>query len=357
MNILSRYIARNLVGGWLIVTAVLAAVFGLIIFIQEVERAAQSYQITQVAQFVLMVLPQELIQLAPVIALLGTIMALASLDRFNELTIISCAGVPLRSLLAAVALPTVLLMIFLWASMEYFAAPLHQQAEQLRFKARNNNSVVLPEGGVWSRHGNRYMQLGKMMPDGSPARIRLYDFDDNGLLVRYLRANRAEVSQDRSWLFKGVRQKRIINGRMHTTRPRELAVENLWSRAELPTLTTSSEDMTLSVLYQYAQYLAENGQPSIRYEMAFWQRLTLPLTTAAMVLLATPVSASLGSRRSKSFGANLGLGAAIGIGFYLLAQITYSLGQLLDLHLLLTCLLPTAAVLACALLLLARMRW
>lgn len=357
MNILSAYIARNVVLGWLAVTLVLTAVFGLILFIQEIERTAQSYQIAQVAQYVLMIMPQQIINLAPVIALLGTIMALASLDRFNELTIISCAGVPLRRLMTAVAVPTLLLVIFLWVSMEYLAAPLNQQAEQLRFSARNNNSVELPAGGVWSSHNGRYMNLQRMLADGNPGKIRLYEFDENGLLLRFVRAKTAIVEHDRSWSFRNVRQKRIISGRMHTTHPKELEIENLWSRKELPTLTTSSENMSLSVLYSYSQYMKQNNQPSIRYEMAFWQKLTLPLSVAAMVLLATPISASLGSRRSRNFGTNMGIGAAIGISFYLLAQITYSLGQLLGLPLLLVCLLPTAAIGLIALWLLTRMRW
>ena len=36
--ILERYIAANLVKGWLLVLLVLAAVFGLISFIEELER-------------------------------------------------------------------------------------------------------------------------------------------------------------------------------------------------------------------------------------------------------------------------------------------------------------------------------
>lgn len=356
MRILYLYIARTLVTGWLITALVLTTVFGLIFFIQELEHTAQSYQVPEVVRFVLMILPQEMFKLTPVITLLGTIMALAGLDRYNELTIISSCGVPRKKLLAAVMLPTLLLMVALWLSMEYLAAPLHQKAAQLRFSARNNNSVILPDGGVWSRHGNRYMQLGKIK-DGVPGRIRLYEFDDDGLLIRYLRAPEAEIDEDRGWKFRKVRQKRIVNGRMHTTTPRELEIDNLWSQRELPTVTTAAENMSLSVLFEYARYLDDNGQDSEKYMMSFWQRLLMPLTAAAMALLATPVSAGLGSGRSGNFGINMAIGAAIGIGFYLVAQITYSLGQLLGMNLLLTCLLPTSLVLLCALWLLGRMRW
>ena len=75
---------------------VLGTVFGLVNLIQELDHIRFNYDATQVARFVLFSLPQRLTQLAPVIALLGTIVALASLDRSNELAIISCAGVAVK---------------------------------------------------------------------------------------------------------------------------------------------------------------------------------------------------------------------------------------------------------------------
>lgn len=76
-----------------------------------------------------------------------------------------------------------------------------------------------------------------------------------------------------------------------------------------------------------------------------------------MVLLATPIAASLGSRRSSNFGVNLGIGALVGILFYLGAQIIYALGQLLSLSVPVVAFLPTVIVFLAALLLLRRMRW
>jgi lipopolysaccharide export system permease protein len=115
--------------------------------------------------------------------------------------------------------------------------------------------------------------------------------------------------------------------------------------------------MNLSVLYRYSQYLASNGQPMEKYLNAFWQNLLMPLTVCAMVLLATPISASVTAGRDRSYGINIGIGAALGILFYLGAQIIFSLGQLLQWSIPLVALLPTLIILLCALLLLRRMRW
>lgn len=355
--ILQRYIGINLAKGWLMVLLILAAVFGLISFIQELSHTRFDYDAGAVALYTLRTLPQHLISLAPVIALLGSIVALASLDRYNELTIISCTGFSPRKLLAAIALPTLLLMASLWAAMEYVAPRLQQVAEQQRFALRYRDQVRIPDGGVWSTDGSRYIHLGKMHEGNVPGDIDLYEFDESGQLVRALHARTAEVSPDRRWLFQGVREKRLVDGQLRTRWHKQLEIANLWAAAELPTLTLSSDSMTLSVLYSYSQYLASTGQPMQKYLSVFWQKLLMPFTVAAMVLLATPISANLSAGRDRSFGVNMAIGAVVGILFYLGAQIIFALGQLLGWSLPLMAALPSVIVLFCALFLLRRMRW
>lgn len=357
MSILQRYIASNLVRGWMLVLLVLATVFGLIGFIQELERTRFDYDALAVARYSLLILPQQLISLAPVIALLGTIVALANLDKSNELTIVSCSGIALRKMLVAVAIPTAVLMGLLWLGMEFVTAPLHQYAEQQRHALRFRNDVRIPDGGVWSRHGRRYIHLGKMLEGDVPGDISLFDFNHQGDLLLALHAQTAQVSPDRRWLFKQVRKKELVNGQLVTSDLPQLEITNLWAPQELPTLSLSSDSMTLSVLYSYGHYLAGNGQRPGHYLTAFWQKLAMPLTVAAMVLLATPISASLGSRRERNFGTNMGIGALIGILFYLASQIIFALGQLLGLSAVLVAIIPGCIIFVCALFMVRRMRW
>jgi lipopolysaccharide export system permease protein len=315
------------------------------------------YNFVSVAVYTLLTLPNQLIGLAPVIALLGCIVALANMDRYNELTIISCTGFPPSKLIAALALPTLLLMTLLWAAMEYVTPQLQLAAEQEKTELRERNQGFIPGGGVWSTDGQRYMHLGRMTQDNEPGNISLFQFDESGELVQALWASKASVSKDRRWLFQNVKEKVLVDGVLEERYHRELEIANLWSRDELPTLTLRSNSMNLSVLYRYAQYLTENDQPADRYLNAFWQRLLMPLTVGAMVLLGTAISAGISPGRDRSFGINIGIGAALGIVFYLATQIIFSLGQLLQLSIPLVALLPTLIILTCAIVMLRRMRW
>ena len=357
MAILQRYLAGKLVHGWLIVFPVLAAVFGLLGFIQELERVNATYDTLAVVKYTLLTLPQRILGLAPVIALLGTIIALASLDKTNELTVIRCAGVSLRKFIGAIALPTLALMALLWVSLEFVAAPLHQQGEELRYTLRRQNPELIPDGGVWAKSDKRYIHLGKMLQGYVPGDIDLYEFGDNGELLRTLHASKAIVSPDRRWTFKDVRKKELVDGKLQTTQIPELEIANLWSPEELPTLTLTDESMSLTALHRYSQYLRSNDRSYQQYLSAFWQRLIMPLTVAAMVLLAIPVSISSGAGRNANFGIKMGIGAAVGILFYLGAQIVFALGLLLQLNIPMVTLVPTVIVTLCAAILLARLHW
>jgi len=355
--ILQRYIGLNLAKGWLLVLMVLGTIFGLISFIEELGHTQLDYGTVAVARYTLFNLPQQLVSLAPVIALLGAIVALSNLDRFNELTIISCTGFPPRKLVAAVALPTLLLMAGLWLCMEYVTPQLQQSAEQERHILRYRSDTTLPDGGVWSTTGHRYIHLGKMSQDGTPGDIRLFQFDDGGEMIRALHADTAQVSPDRRWLFQGVKEKLLVDGELMTRSHEQLEIANLWATKELPTLALPSDSMALSVLYLYSQYLVGNGQPAQKYVSAFWQKLLMPLTVGAMVLLATPISASLGGSRDRSFGLTIAFGAVLGILFYLATQIFFALGQLLNISIPLVAGFPSVVIFIIALIMLKRMHW
>ncbi len=355
--ILHRYIAINLVRGWVLTLLILGSVFGLISFIQELDRTRFGYDALAVARYILMTLPQQLVSLAPVIALLGSMAALSRLYQSNELTVMFCSGFSPFRLLRAVALPTLLLMAGLWLCMEYVSPRLQQHAEHERHDLRYRGEVRIPDGGIWATAGGRFTHLGKMLKGSVPGDIDVFEFDPRGRLLRALHADTAEVVSGRRWLLKQVREKRLVDGVLVTRGYPELELDNLWAADELPTLTLSAETMSLSVLYRYGRYLMNNEQPAQAYVGAFWQKLMLPLTVGAMVLLATPISANIGAGRDRSFGFKMAIGAVVGILFYLGAQIIFALGHLLKLSPPLIAVLPAIFVTLCAVLLMRRLRW
>ena len=113
MLIIDRYIAITLCKAWFVVLIVLLAIFGLVAFVGEMERINWDYQLPEVLRFMALTLPQRALDLAPAITLLGTLLGLASLARHSELVVLRAAGMGLKRIVVAIAIPTVALMLVL----------------------------------------------------------------------------------------------------------------------------------------------------------------------------------------------------------------------------------------------------
>jgi len=356
MNRLDRYIARKLLGGWILVWLVISAIFGLLTFVDEIERVNERYQITDALQFVLYTLPQRSLELAPVIILLGSILALAGLNKHSEIIAIRAAGVSLSRFIQALAIPATALVILLYAASEFVAAPLYQQAELQKTLIRSGQPNLLTGKGLWGNNKRRFFNVRTLKNLQIPRTIYLYEFSADGKLVNFIYADRARLTNSRRWDLLGVTQKTLQGEQLITHQRDSLEMGPFWSREELPALPLSTAGMTPSGLYEYSDYLKSTDQLAGRIEQLFWQRIVLPLTTGAMVFLAIPIGAGLGTIRSNAFGRNLAIGAGAGILFYLLSQVIQTGGSMLQVPPVVAAFLPVVLVLVATGGLISRMR-
>jgi len=353
---LDRYIGSALLKGWLLVWLIISAIFSLLAFVDELERTTALYRISDAVEFILYTLPQRSMDLIPVIALLGTLLALAGLNKNSEIIAMRAAGMSLRRLIRCVALPAVLLVGSLYAVSEYVSAPLYRQAETQKTIIREGRANLLKGKGLWSASDYRFFNVRSLQHGNVPSGIYLYQFSPDGQLLDFIFAQQANPAQNREWRLMQVRHKKLENGQLHTTHREHLDTGPFWSTDELPIVPLSIMGMTLTGLYEYANYLRETNQKWGAVQQLFWQKIALPLTAGAMVLLATPIGAGVGTQRGSSFGKSLAIGAAVGILFYLAAQIINTGGALIGIPVPLVAFIPVTLVLLAALGLFYRMR-
>ncbi|MEN8763736.1 MAG: LPS export ABC transporter permease LptG [Thiogranum sp.] len=348
MGLLDRYIAWNLLKGWLLVWLVMTSIFTLLGFVEELERTTERYQIADALRFILYTLPQRSMDLAPVIALLGALLALAGLNKSSELIAMRAAGVSVSRFLRSITIPTLALVATLYAVSEFVAAPLFQQAETEKTLARSGKANLLKGKGLWSNSGYRFFNVRTLKHSQVPTSIYLYEFAPDGHLQHFAFARRAQLTDSRRWDLLDVQQKTLDSGQLKSRHLPNLEMGPFWSREELPVLPLSTVGMTPTGLYEYSDYLKSTDQLSERIEQVFWQKIALPLTTGAMVFLAVPIGANVGTTRSSGFGKNLAIGAGVGILFYLLSQLIQTGASMAEIPPALAVFLPVVLVLGVA---------
>jgi len=356
MGILDRYIAWKLLKGWVLVWLVMTSIFTLLGFVEELERTTERYQVVDAVRFMLYTLPQRSLDLAPVIALLGALLALAGLNKSSELIAMRTAGVSVSRFLRSVAIPTLVLVAALYAVSEFIAAPLFQQAETEKTLIRTGKANLLKGKGLWSNSGYRFFNVRTLKHSQVPTSIYLYEFTPDGRLQQFVFARRAQLTDSRRWDLLDVEQKKLVGDQLKSGHLPNLEMGPFWSREELPVLPLSTVGMTPTGLYEYSDYLKSTDQLSERIEQIFWQKIALPLTTGAMVFLAVPIGASVSTTRSSTFGKNLAIGAGVGILFYLLSQLIQAGASMAEIPPALAVFLPVMLVLSAAGGLINRMR-
>ncbi len=342
MRILDRYIGQTVLVSIVSVMVVLAALFVLIAFVNEFEKVGRAdYTIWQAAMYVLLHIPQNIYEIFPMAALLGTMLGLGALSKKSELVIIRASGVSRMRISLAVIKSAAMLIVLVVIVGEIVAPPALEYANQTRLKALASQLSLNTDYGLWARDGNTFIHVRNVEHDGRLVDINLYTLSDAGRLDKQLHADTARYNGE-AWILKNVKESHIGHAGIQQTILPQLEWQTLMD-PELVSIV-SLEPMSLAVwkLLDYIQYLRSNGLESKQYELAMWNKLITPFTILAMVLLAVPFV--FRSQRQTSIGLQIILGFLVGIVFYIASRLAGQIGLVYDLLPVISASLPTLLV-------------
>jgi lipopolysaccharide export system permease protein len=330
MNLLTRYLGREIYLSIGLVFLALISLFSFLDLIHELNAMGQGqYHLGYVLLFVMLTIPGHVYELFPVAVLIGTIVALVQMAASSELTVFRSSGASLWQMIGAlfkIALPLVVLSLVCG---ELLAPPSERMAQELRLKAQNAQ-VTLKEfrSGVWVKDDRNFVNVKNVMPDTSLSNIDIYQFDETYHLQSIINAKRANFIEDGRWELEDVLETSFSKeGTSINAQPLQE-----WHSALNPSifsvLLVVPEQMSAWSLYQYAQHLRENRQKSARYEIAMWDKLVYPFALLVMMLLALPFASY--HRRAGGVGAMIFMGIVLGLVFHFAGRLFASLGALND---------------------------
>jgi lipopolysaccharide export system permease protein len=353
LSIVDRHIGISVASSYLLVLAVLLTLFTVLAFVEELEDLGKGrYGLNDILMVVALTTPRRALDLAAITALIGSVLAMGRLASDGELIALQSAGIsPLRIGWAAVK-PTLVLATVCLLAGEFVVPGLDQAAHARRARAITTVSAVRSDDGFWSRHGDRFVRVRRVSEGNVLGGVQVYEFDADGRLRLFLAAERAEVGAGRQWMLTGVVEKEFGTDGPTTRRLPRRPWESFIEREQVDLLALPPASLGFSDLYRYIGLLRASGQARARYELALWQKISLPLAAGAMVLLA--ITFTFGLLRVASAGQRMMVGTSVGLAFHLGDQVVSRVGLLLNVNPAVTALAPVGAVLALALWLLRR---
>jgi lipopolysaccharide export system permease protein len=345
MNLLDRYIGLAALKSILLVAFGLTALFSLLEFVDQLRDVGQgNYHVLDALAFVLLTAPLRLLRLVPVAMLLGTLFALGNLSSDSELIAMQSVGISRRQIAGSVLKvgAPVVLALFLLAE---FVVPTGQRLADAQRMSRMSVGATIENGnGFWAQGNGQYLNVRWVDLKDEPRDVDIYDFGDTGELKSFIHADKAKVASGDAWQLRDVTRTMLVDGEAQTERLASLNWASFLKPQQVQLLILPPDSMPPVELFRYIHALKESNHQVARLEQAFWTKVGIPLSMAAMVLIATPFV--FGPPRARTGGQRLAIGMAIGIVFSLTQQITSLVGLLLDLSPLLAAITPSLLLIA-----------
>ncbi|SER95510.1 lipopolysaccharide export system permease protein [Pseudomonas sp. NFACC02] len=312
MGKLDRYIGKSVLLAILGVLGVILGLASLFAFIDEMSEISDSYTLMDATSFVLMTAPRRLYDMLPMAALIGCLIGLGALASSSELTIMRAAGVSIGRIVWAVMKPMLVLMVAGLLIGEYVAPVTEASAQAARSLAQGSGDAQSARHGLWHRQGQEFIHINTVQPNGLLYGVTRYKFDDQRHMLSASFAKQANFKTD-YWQLKDVTTTLFHEGRTDTV----FAPEERWDIALSPQLLSTvvlpPESLSMTGLYGYARYLADQGLANGRYWLAFYTKILQPLVTVALVLMA--ISFIFGPLRSVTLGQRVFTGVLVGFTF------------------------------------------
>jgi len=354
MKIIDLYIGRNFLKYLFICLLVPTVLFRFMEFLSQLDSVGEgTYTVSSALFFVALTTPRRMLDLLPISALLGGIVALGRLADRCELVAMEACGISMLRISSSVLGTCLAVMLLAGITGDTIIPVLEQHARLSRAKALSSREITPVQKGLWARREDSYIHIHNIIGKGAASDIDIFEFDKHRGLKAFIHADRAVIRKGDQWILKDVTRKTVRgNWYISTDRIDCMELRSFLSAEQVGAFELPPDCLSTPDLMQYIDVLRENGQNTDHYLLALWRKFSVPLTTGAMALLS--LTFVFGSTREIGAGLRITIGSVVGMVLYFFDQITVYVGQLLGLPPFAIAMTPVALVSGIALIRLRR---
>src|SRR5580700_6277695 len=318
-TLLDDYVLRDFfvyLGMILSAFLVLLLVFTLFELLGDILRNQTSFLV--VGEYLLNVAPYLLYSVAPLIMLLAVLITFGLMNRSNEITAIKATGTSIYRIVTPVLAAAALLATGLFFADQFYLPHTNKRQEALhnQIKGKPAQTYLRPDRKwIFGQHNDIYYYQ-FFDPDRDQfANITIYQIEPASFAItQRIHADRAHWADNLDrWIFERGWQRSLRGPAIAafqafevSTFP-ELAETPAYFKKEVKQYT----EMNYEELHRYIRDLQQSGFDVVRLRVQLQKKLSYPVITLVMAVLAVPFSFSAGKK-----GAITGVAVAVGIAVF-----------------------------------------
>src|SRR5215470_16733079 len=320
-TLLDDYVLRDFflyLGMILSTFLVLVLVFTLFELLGDILRNKVPASI--VAEYLLNVTPYLLYNVAPLVMLLAVLVTFGVMQRSNEITAIKATGTSIYRIITPVLAAAAVLSGTLFLADQFYLPHTNKRQEALhnQIKGKPPQTYLRPDRKwIFGANNNIYYYQFFDTDRDQFANLSVFQLDkDSFTITRRVHAERAHWSDSMNrWVYEQGWERSLHGSAIAPEGYRTFDVATFPEFAETPSYFKKEvkqyTEMNYQELHQYIRDLQQSGFDVVRLRVELNKKLSYPLITLIMAVLAIPFSLSAGKR-----GAVTGIAVAVSIAVF-----------------------------------------
>ena len=325
---ITKYMAR------LFVIRSLAVLAMLVLILQTLDLLGESGKILSVAgndqgdvvRYVSMRVPQLIARFLPFSILLGTLITFAALSQNSEIVAMKAAGLSAHQILAPMFVASLAVAIFSFAFNDLVVAPATAKLkvwQEVEYGPVPRDTGV--KTNVWVREGQDLINAGTVTGMGNATKlsdISIY-LRANGGLRQVIHATQASYSNG-AWQLTDATSFNVAS--TGEKRFDTLSIGNGITPDRFNYIKVDGDSFAFIPLMNAIDDLKAAGRRTDNLEASLWHKLSAPLSTLLMPLLAAV--AAFGLARSGALFLRAVIGMALGFAYFVADNFALAMGNL-----------------------------
>ncbi len=271
-----------------------------------------------VAEYLLNVTPYLLYNVAPLVMLLAVLVTFGLMQRSNEITAVKATGVSIYRVVAPVVVAAAFLATGLFLADQFYLPHTNKRQEELHniIKGKPAQTYLRPDRKwIFGQNNDIYYYQFFDADRNQFGNLTIFQIDKPSFtIVNRIHADRAHWADTLNrWIYEGGWIRSLRGSAIADYHPFDVATFPEFS--EPPSYFKKEvkqySEMNYEELHRYIRDLQQSGFDVVRLRVQLNKKLSYPLITFVMAILAVPFALSTGKK-----GAITGVAVAVGIAVF-----------------------------------------